>query len=224
MEYWTAVHKLSSEHRICFYFNNLPDRKIIPMHELTIVFLWFPTYDSFLVPSFCKDHARSLNFARHRLWLSTTKGRNIVKLSAISQNHQFQLILTNGFNLQILKNRCKIIGKIKQYCKLKVYKFIFSEWKIVLWEDISLLAMNSLYDVKGRGPIPMVRRKMIHSVCSEDNYFPKGKFKLFNSLFHSVYLAFSIRLISIADLFALRYLWNVTRINAASWQIARQIF
>ena len=100
-----AVHKLSSEHRVCFYFNNPPDRKIIPMHELTIVFLWFPTYDSFLVPSFCKDQARSLNFARHLFWLSTTKGRNIVKLSAISQNHQFQLILTDGFNLQILKNR-----------------------------------------------------------------------------------------------------------------------
>ena len=31
----------------------------------------------------------------------------------------------------------------------------------------------------------------IRSVCCEDNYFPKGKFKLFNSLFHSVYLVFS---------------------------------
>ena len=49
---------------------------------------------------------------------------------------------------------------------------------------------------------------MIHPLWREDNYFPKGKFKLFNSLFHSVYLAFSIRLISMADLFAVRYLWN----------------
>ena len=31
----------------------------------------------------------------------------------------------------------------------------------------------------------------IHSVCCEDNYFPKEKFKLFNSLFHSVYLVFT---------------------------------
>ena len=50
----------------------------------------------------------------------------------------------------------------------------------------------------------MVRGKDIHVVCCGDNYFPKGKFKLFNSLFHLVYLVFSIRLISIADLFAER--------------------
>ena len=50
----------------------------------------------------------------------------------------------------------------------------------------------------------MVRGKDIDPVCCEDNYSPKGKFKLFNSLFHLVYLAFSIRLISIADLFAMR--------------------
>ena len=43
-----------------------------------------------------------------------------------------------------------------------------------------------------------------HAVCCEDNYFPKRKFKLFNSFFHSVYLAVSIRLFSIADLFAVR--------------------
>ena len=48
------------------------------------------------------------------------------------------------------------------------------------------------------------RGKGIHAVCCEDNYFPKGKFKLFNSLFHLVYLAFSVLLISIADLFAVR--------------------
>ena len=48
------------------------------------------------------------------------------------------------------------------------------------------------------------RGKDIHAVCCKDNYFPKGKFKLFNSLFHLVYLAFSVLLISIADLFAVR--------------------
>ena len=36
-----------------------------------------------------------------------------------------------------------------------------------------------------------------------------GKFKLFKSLFHSVYLVFLKRLFSIADLFAVRYLWVV---------------
>ena len=40
----------------------------------------------------------------------------------------------------------------------------------------------------------------IHTVCCEDGYFPQGKFKLFNSLFDSVYLV---------DLFAVRYLWVV---------------
>ena len=50
----------------------------------------------------------------------------------------------------------------------------------------------------------------IHSVCCEDNYFPKGKFKLFNSLFHSVYPVFSNFFSHcIADLFAVRYLWVV---------------
>ena len=34
----------------------------------------------------------------------------------------------------------------------------------------------------------------INVVCYEDNYFPKRKFKLFNSLHHSVYLVFSTRL------------------------------
>ena len=29
-----------------------------------------------------------------------------------------------------------------------------------------------------------------HAVCCKDDYFPKGKFKLFNSLFHSVTLFF----------------------------------
>ena len=46
-------------------------------------------------------------------------------------------------------------------------------------------------------------------MCCEDNHFPKRKFKLFNSLFHSAYLLFSIRLFSIADLFALCYLCDV---------------
>ena len=40
-------------------------------------------------------------------------------------------------------------------------------------------------------------------------YFPKRKFKLFNSLYHSVYLVFSTRLFSIANMFAVRYLWKM---------------
>ena len=47
------------------------------------------------------------------------------------------------------------------------------------------------------------------TVCCKDDYFPKGKFRLFNSLFHSVYFVFPKSLFSIADLFAVRYLWVV---------------
>ena len=39
--------------------------------------------------------------------------------------------------------------------------------------------------------------------------FQRKNINYFNSLFHSVYLGFSIRLISIAYLFAVRYLWDV---------------
>ena len=49
----------------------------------------------------------------------------------------------------------------------------------------------------------------IHIVCCEDDFFPKGKFKLFNGLFHSVYLVFPKSLFSIANLLAVRYLWDV---------------
>ena len=49
----------------------------------------------------------------------------------------------------------------------------------------------------------------IHIVCCEDDFFPKGKFKLFNGLSHSMYLASPKSLFSIANLFAVRYLWDV---------------
>ena len=31
---------------------------------------------------------------------------------------------------------------------------------------------------------PLAISQTIHNVCCEDDYFPKGKFKLFNTLFH----------------------------------------
>ena len=60
-------------------------------------------------------------------------------------------------------------------------------------------------------------------VCCEEDYFPKGKFKSLNSLFHSVYLVFffSKRLFSFADLFAVRY---ETKINAVLWHVLRRTF
>ena len=56
-------------------------------------------------------------------------------------------------------------------------------------------------------------RVEIHTVCCGDDYFPKENFKLFDSLFHLDYLVFPKSLFSIADLFAVRYLWDVWNEN-----------
>ena len=73
---------------------------------------------------------------------------------------------------------------------------------------MSLLAMKSLYEEKGDNGYLWSEAFTLNGVCYEDNYFPKRKFKLFNSLYHSVYLVFSTRLFSITDMFAVRYLWT----------------
>ena len=80
--------------------------------------------------------------------------------------------------------------------------------EMVLWEDMSLLAMKSLYEEKGNGGYPWSEAYTLNVVCHEDNYFLKRKFKLFNSLYHSVYLVFATRSFSIANMFAVRYLWT----------------
>ena len=87
--------------------------------------------------------------------------------------------------------------------------------KIILWEGMSLLTMNSLYNEKGQWPVPVDWRKNIHAMHCKDNiyHFPKGKFTQFHSLFHSVYCVFSIRLISIADLLAMCYQFCGTLCN-----------
>ena len=59
------------------------------------------------------------------------------------------------------------------------------------------------------GNQPNPSHQTLHTVCCEDDYFPKGKFKLFHSLFHSVYPVFTKRLFSFPDLFAVRHLWVV---------------
>ena len=86
-----------------------------------------------------------------------------------------------------------------------------------------LLAMNSLYNEKGQWPVPMVLKENIHAVCCEDNYFPKGKFKLYNTLFHSVYLVFVNTFVFYCYFFLPCVICGtyVTRINAVSWHIGR---
>ena len=60
----------------------------------------------------------------------------------------------------------------------------------------------------------------IRTLCREEDYFPKGKFKLFNSLFHSVasvqlffFKKFAFYLDSIGNLVAVRYLWEVCNVD-----------
>ena len=72
---------------------------------------------------------------------------------------------------------------------------------MVLWEDMSLLAMKSLYEEKGNGGYLWSEAYTLNVVCYEDNYFPKRKFKLFNSFYHSAYLVFATRSFS---MFAVR--------------------
>ena len=52
---------------------------------------------------------------------------------------------------------------------------------------MNLLAMNSLYEEKGNVRYLWCEACTRNVVCYEDNYFPERKFKLFNSLYHSVY-------------------------------------
>ena len=68
--------------------------------------------------------------------------------------------------------------------------------------------MKSLYEEKGNDGYLWSEAYTLNVVCYEDNYFPKRKFKLFNILYHSVYLVFSTRLFSIANMFAVRQLWT----------------
>ena len=84
---------------------------------------------------------------------------------------------------------------------------------------MTLLAMNSLYKKKGNDGYLWSEAYMFNAMCYKDNYFSKRKFKLFNGLFHWVYLVFSTHLLSIANMFAMRYLWKkyVTK-HCDKWQ------
>ena len=84
--------------------------------------------------------------------------------------------------------------------------------------------MNSLYNEKGQWPVPMMRKENIHAVCCEDNYFPKGKFKLyFVSLSVSCFFQYVCFLLLIFFLPCVICGTYVTRINAVSWHIGRHL-
>ena len=103
------------------------------------------------------SHARSRNFAWHRLWLATTEGKNIVKLFTTSQTRQFQLFSTN-----LPSNFWKIarlLGKIKN----TVSKRSSSERTCPYWQWKS--AMTGTY-----GPGEKHSRRVLRG-----QLFSKGK-------------------------------------------------
>ena len=97
----------------------------------------------------------------------------------------------------------KICNEIMYHSMLPLINSCTSSWNFawhLLWRStteskniVKLLAIS----------------QTIHTECSEEDYFPKGNFELFNSLFHSGYLVFPKSFFSVADLFAVRYLWVV---------------
>ena len=65
--------------------------------------------------------------------------------------------------------------------------------------------MNSLYEKRGNDGFLWSEARTFNAVCYENNYFPKRKFKL---CFTQRTLFLSIRLFSIANMFAVRYPWE----------------
>ena len=68
---------------------------------------------------------------------------------------------------------------------------IAREKKIVLWEGMSLLAMNSLYEKNGQYDGYLWSKHKRLTPCATRTIIFQRQFKLFNSLYHSVYLVFS---------------------------------
>ena len=70
------------------------------------------------------SHTRSRNFASHLLWLSKTKGKNIVKLLAISQT------VNSNYFWQIFKflKIARLLGKIKKlrFISLSFFRYSLS--------------------------------------------------------------------------------------------------
>ena len=64
-----------------------------------------------------------------------------------------------------------------------------------------------------------------HTVCCKDDYFPEGKFKLFNSLFRSVTLFFQkVCFLLPICLLCITCGSYVTKINALLWRSTQQTF
>ena len=122
--------------------------------------------------------------AWHLLWSQQLRAK------ILSNSRQQAKPVNSNYFRKIFWKIARLLGKIKNTVSLRFRSLTFpskkssSERTCPYWQWI-------VCTEKGQWPAPMVhQRKHIHSVCCEDNYFPKGKFKFFNSLFLSVYLVF----------------------------------
>ena len=95
--------------------------------------------------------ARSRNFAWHLLWLSTTEGKNNVKILAISQTRQFQLLSTdlpsNFWKIARLLDKIKKNPVSLRFISLCFPSKKWYSWRICrYWQS----PMNSQYNEKGQ--------------------------------------------------------------------------
>ena len=124
-------------------------------------------------------------------------------------------ILTNHLLSENMRWNYTSFNVTLNYLMHEIMKFcVTSSLALDNWEQniIKLLAIS----------------QTIHTVCCEDDYFPKGKFKSFNTFFHSVYLVLSKCFVSLFLLpigLPCVICWSyVTKINAVLWHSARQKF
>ena len=153
-------------------------------------------------------HARSRHFAWHLLWIWTTKGKNIVKLSAISQTRQFQPFSTDLPS--IFWKIASLLGKIKNTVSLRFRSLSFpskkssSERTRPYWQWIVCTMKKGndryLWSARAKTFTPYAARTII---------FQRENLNFLIVCFTQCTLFFSIPLISIADLFAVRYLWDL---------------
>ena len=119
------------------------------------------------------------------LWKILSMVENIVKLLAISQTCQFQFFFTD-----LPRNFWKIprlLGKIKNTITLRFISLYFLSKKSSSERTCPYWQWNIVFTMKIKGTYGV---EETHSRCVRQGqyyYFPKGKFKLFNSLFHSTY-------------------------------------
>ena len=146
-------------------------------------------------------------------------------------------IIFDRLTFKISDKIARLLGKIINTVSLRFISLSFPK-KIVLWEDMSFLVMDSLYNENGKWQVPInvwSGGKTFTPCAARKIIFQKENLNMIISsnaygLFYSVYLVFSFLFFSFFSNFvsycqfvcrALSVAY-VTRINAGSWHIARQ--